>query len=124
MFEQDYILRLVREAARLIAKLVFNIDTPMLFDALGRDLNDPETLNRLLRLIDSGEINEAENHLYLLTEEADPEGLRIALLFYLHLNEKSDQFLKEHNYSRDEVLQGLNDIAGQYGLSDITGTFK
>lgn len=124
MFEQDYILRLIRESARLIAKLVFNIDTPMLFDALAKDANDPETLNRLLTLIDNGEINEAENHLFLLTEEGEPDGLRLALLFYLHLNEKSDKFLRAHDYSRDEVRQGLNDVARQYGLNDITGTFK
>lgn len=124
MFEQDYVLRLIRESARLIAKLVFGIDTPMLFDALAKDASDPETLKRLLELTDNGEINEAENQLYLITEEGTPDGLKLALLFYLHLSEKSDRFLKEHDYSRDEVLQGLNDAARQYGLDEITGTFN
>lgn len=124
MFEQDYVLRLIRESARLIAKLVFGIDTPMLFDALLKDANDPETLKRLLELTDNGEINQAENQLFLITEEGEPDGLRLALLFYLHLNEKSDKFLREHDYSRDEVLQGLSDVARQYGINDITGTFN
>ena len=38
--------------------------------------------------------------------------------FYQHIAEYSDEFLEEHNYSRDEILEGLESIAREYGILD------
>ena len=38
--------------------------------------------------------------------------------FYQHIAEYSDEFLEEHNYSRDGILEGMESIAQEYGILD------
>ena len=123
MFEQDYIMRLVKEMVRVILKLIFDIDTESPTSELLEGQAEKATLDRLLRLIDSGSINLAENGLYELLEEESGENLKIALLFYSYLNEKEDAFLEEHNFSRKEVEEGLRTVISQYGISGIGEMF-
>ena len=123
MFEQDYIMRLVKEMVRAILKLIFNIDTESPTEELLEEQEEKETLDRLLRLVDSGNIDQAENELYELLAEENRTNLKIALLFYSYLNEKDDTFLEEHNFSREEVEEGLRTVVAQYGLSGIEEMF-
>ena len=123
MFEQDYIMRLVKEMVRAILKLIFNIDTESPTAELLEEQEEKETLDRLLRLVDNGSINQAENELYELLAEENKTNLKIALLFYSHLNEKDDTFLEEYNFSREEVEEGLRTVVAQYGLSGIEEMF-
>ena len=123
MFEQDYFMRLVKEMVRAILKLIFDIDTESPTSELLEGQAEKETLDRLLRLIDSGSINQAENELYELLAEENRTNLKIALLFYSYLNEKDDTFLEEHNFSREEVEEGLRTVVVQYGLNDIGEMF-
>ena len=117
MYEQDYIMRLIKEMVRSILKLLFNIDTESPSSELLEDAEEKQTLESLLDMIDEGRINEAENSLYDSIENWDKSGLEIALLFYSYLNDKSDEFLEEHDFNRDEVKQGLEDITSRYGVS-------
>lgn len=123
MFEQDYIMRLVKEMVRAILKLIFNIDTESPTAELLEEQEEKETLDRLLRLVDNGSINQAENELYELLAEENKTNLKIALLFYSHLNEKDNAFLEEYNFSREEVEEGLRTVVAQYGLSGIEEVF-
>jgi hypothetical protein len=47
----------------------------------------------------------------------------VALLFYSYLNDKSDEFLENNNFSRDEVKDGLETIVSKYGLNSIASMF-
>ena len=87
------------------------------------DAEEKQTLESLLDLIDEGRINEAENSLYESIENLDKSGLEMALLFYLYLNDKSDEFLEEHDFSRDEVKQGLKDVTARYGVNGFAEMF-
>ncbi len=117
MYEQDYIMRLINEMVRTILKLLFNIDTESPSSELLKNAEEKQTLESLLDMIDEGRINEAENTLYDSIKNFEKSGLEIALLFYLYLNDKSDEFLEEHDFSRDEVKQGIEDITSRYGIS-------
>lgn len=123
MFEQDYIIRLIKEMVRTILKLLFNIDIESPTIDLLEESEERETLEELLNMIDEGKIDEAENKIYEATESLDKNILEIALLFYSYLNDKSDEFLEEHNFSRNEVKQGLVDITSRYGLDSISEMF-
>lgn len=124
MFEQDYIMRLIKEMVRAILKLLFQIDTDSPTEELLEEKEEKEAFHALVELIDDGRINEAENHLYeqMENEEANERSasLKTALLFYSYLNQKSDDFLKEHDYSRQEIQEGLNQIISRYGLEGLT----
>ncbi|MBQ8625857.1 MAG: hypothetical protein IJ419_06840 [Agathobacter sp.] len=123
MFEQDYIMRLVREIARVIAKLLFNIDSETLTEDLQNRLEETDTLKKLLDMVDEGQINEAENCLDDLLCAESPNSVEIAILFYYHLNEKTDMFLEGNGFSREEVKLGMEKLAGDLGLSGLADAF-
>ena len=110
MFEQDYVMRLIKEMVRAILKLLFNIDTESPTVELLENKEEQETLENLLDMVDAGEINEAENRLYDLTSNTDVNSLEIALLFYSYLNDKTDDFLEANDFSRDEIKLGLENV--------------
>ena len=123
MYEQDYIMWLIKEMVRAILKLLFNIDTESPSAELLEDAEEKQTLEVLLDMVDEGRINEAENSLYDLTEKMDKSDLETALLFYSYLNDKSDAFLEEHDFNRDEVKQGLESITSRYGIRGFAELF-
>ena len=123
MFEQDYVMRIIKEMVRAILKLLFNIDTDSPSTELLEDEKEQQKLDALLDMVDAGSINEAENIIYEITENGDKVNLEIALLFYSYLNDKSDDFLEEHNFSRDEIKSGLKDIFSRYGVGSFTEMF-
>lgn len=117
MFEQDYIMRLIREMVRTLLKLLFHMDADPLSQDFIPEGDTQNTLSRLLAMTDTGQINEAENHIYGLTYDKDMEHLKLALAFYSYLNEKEDYFLREHGYSREEIQSGIKDLLSRYGIS-------
>lgn len=118
-YEQDYIMRMIKEMVRalmsvLLKKRFHELDLEEKAEIMG----DDET-KELFVLADTGKINEAEN---LLLENADfsnPRFIQEAMAFYEHINEYDDEFLEEHNYTREEIVDGLKDILNYYGLSGM-----
>ena len=94
MFEQDYVMRLIKEMVRAILKLLFNIDTDSPSAELLEDAKEQQTLDELLDMVDNGFINEAENKIYEITEEGKKTDLEMALLFYSYLNVHIPQELR------------------------------
>ena len=123
MFEQDYIMRLVKEIIRMLLKLLFNLDVESPTSDLLENQEEKSILNALLDMVDAGNIDEAENQIYDLTVDSDIKHLETALLFYSYLNEKSDDFLNEHHFSREEIRSGLHDVVSRYGLEGMAGAF-
>jgi hypothetical protein len=123
VFEQDYVMRLIKEMVRAMLKLLFNIDTDSPTSELLEDSEEKTTLDTLLHMVDDGKVNEAENEIYEMIENLDQNYLEVALLFYSYLNAKSDEFLEDNNFSRDEVKDGLETIVSRYGLNSIASMF-
>ena len=119
MFEQDYIMRLIKEMIRAILKLLFSIDTDSPTTDILSENEQKETINHLLDMVDNGNINEAENLLYDLIDGNDKSTLGLALLFYSYLNEKEEDFLEAHQYSREEIEEGLKTIISDYGIDGL-----
>lgn len=123
MFEQDYIIRLIKEMIRAILKLLFNMDTDNPMEVLAEEKESKETLEKLLDMVDNGNINEAENQIYNMTSDNNMANLEVALLFYSYLNDKDDEFLQRHGFSRDEVKSGVKELASRYGLMGMADIF-
>ncbi|CCX38056.1 putative uncharacterized protein [Clostridium sp. CAG:1013] len=119
MLTEDYIVRMIRDMGRLLARV------------LGSDALEPETveassslpsgdglplLEELKNMCGRGEINQAEDLLFERLDFSDPSTFPIALVFYQHLNEFSDKELEAWDYSREEIFQGLEDCAREYGV--------
>jgi len=124
MFEQDYIMRLIREMVRAILKLLFQIDTDHPTVDLLEDEEQQSILNGLMAMIDAGNVNEAENRVYEMTSGGNTAYFEIALLFYYYLNEKDDDFLQEHDYCREEIQLGIKNLASEYGVSGVIEAYS
>ena len=83
------------------------------YEVSGTDLND------LLDMIDNGQINEAENLMLDDIDYSDKKELAAALLFYQYLSEKKKDFLWDHDYSDEEILDGAKQILQKAGYGDI-----
>ncbi len=119
MFEQDYVMRMIKEIARVLAKIIFNADSETIEEDLKEDKETQQKLTKVFDMIDEGLINEAENIIFEILERGNKTDLQIALQFYSYLNDKSDLFLEKHNFSREEILSGLRDVMAQYGVTGI-----
>lgn len=118
-YQDDYVMRTISDLVRAIARLVLrknDID----YD-LPEDEDKYTSLDKVYRqlkdLADAGEINEAEN---LLSDNLDPpdlDCLEMALTFYMYLNQFNDDILYTANYSREEIVDGINSVCAEYGIS-------
>ena len=119
MFEEkDYYMRIVHELVRMLIRLVFSKDIDR-DDEEAVPLEVMEKYKKLISMIDDGQINEAEN---LLLDGLEPY-FELALMFYEKMNGKTDEFLEEHDYSREEVTDGIKYVVDFYGYGSLMDAF-
>ena len=118
--EQDYIMRMIKEFANVLGRLLFNKKKPMYeLDVTNRYHVGDDLYTRLCRMADEGKINEAENLLYEEMVPGDMDYLEMALAFYAYLNCFEDEVLHRYHYTRDEIKDGMEDFLDRYGCSDM-----
>ena len=115
-------MRIVHEWIRTLIKLIFNKDIAKEEDA-EIPLEVMEQFRKLNAMIDDGEINEAENILLDGLEEGNRAYFEMSLLFYEKLSGKTDEFLAEYDYSREEVVDGLKYVVNYYGYGSLLEAF-
>ena len=120
--DKDYVMRIVHEWIRTLIKLIFNKDIDKEEDA-EIPLEVMEQFRKLNAMIDDGEINEAENILLDGLEEGNRAYFEMSLFFYEKLSGKTDEFLAEHDYSREEVVDGLKYVVNFYGYGSLLDAF-
>lgn len=118
--EKDYIMRIIKEMVRVLFSLMLGkkyvaveMEKENRFEVSGKKLED------YLRMIERGEINEAENQLLENIDYSDKDNVATAALFYQYLSEKTDCFLTEHDFSKEEVLDGMNRLVQKAGYGDV-----
>lgn len=117
MFKQDYIMRQIESLSSLLAKLLFNKDSTT-YDLPSQEAYEQSDLlyKQLEALLAEGKINEAEDTLFKELDGGNLRYFELALDFYGKLNGFDDQYLAAHNYSREEIEEGLRAIAERFGL--------
>ena len=118
--EKDYIMRIIKEMARVLFSLMLGkkyvaveMERNNGYEVSGRKLDE------LLGMIDCGEINRAENLLQESIDYSDKQSVAAAALFYQYLSEKEEGFLTEHDFSKEEVLDGMNRLLQKSGYGDV-----
>lgn len=122
--EKDYIMRIIKEMVRVLFSLIFGKQ----YKAIElTDENKYEVSGKALeewkKMVDSGFINEAENELLQRIDYTNKEELYAAILFYQYVGEKDADFLKKHDYSMEEVLDGLKRLAEKAGYGEMSDIF-
>lgn len=115
--KNDFVMRQIQDMVRMLAKIVLGRDTieyekkeDIKFSEMSQIYTD------LIHMVDNGKINEAENLLFDEIKKDENKCFETALYFYDYLNMFSDSFLEEHNYSREEVKEGVQNLANSRGL--------
>lgn len=118
--EKDYIMRMIKEMVSvlfsiLLGKQYVSVDEERKngYEVSGTDLND------LLDMIDNGQINEAENLMLDVLITVIKRDWRQLCCFYQYLSEKKKDFLQDHDYSDEEILDGAKQILQKAGYGDI-----
>ena len=116
--EKDYIMRMIKEMVRVLFSLIFgkkyvSVELENKYEVSGKNLKD------FLDMIDSGEINEAENILLDSIDYTDRNEVMAVAFFYQYLSEKDSEFLKNNNYTKEEVMSGFKQLLMQSGYTDL-----
>ncbi len=121
-YEEDYIMRIIKEAVEVLARIIFHKKTPFYeMEKTNPYCTGDNLYERLFAMADHGKINEAENLLYQGLRPEDQNYLEIGLAFYHHINAYTDTFLRDHNYTRDEIKEGIRTLLKQYGMKELFG---
>ena len=112
-YEKDYIMRLIHGIARMLARLFLGIEMEEEGEPVFlRDREVREHHDYLRQMIDAGRVNAAEEKLFDLLDSAvwdNRQKASLALAFYDYLNGKDDDFLAAADFSRDEIIRGMED---------------
>lgn len=118
--EKDYIMRMIKEMVRILFSLIYGkkyvsveLEKENKYEVSGKNLKS------FLDMIDSGQINEAENILLDSIDYTDRNEVMAAALFYQYLSEKDSEFLKNNNYTKEEVMSGFKQLLMQSGYTDL-----
>ena len=118
-YEKDYIMRLIHGISRALARLFLNEDLDENRSGAVMRAACRQSCDYLLMLVDSGQINAAENTLFEIIDSAGWETKELAsliLLFYDHVNDKDDAFLEKASFSRKEIVSGMEDAMKRIGM--------
>jgi|WetSurMetagenome_2_1015567.scaffolds.fasta_scaffold381135_2 hypothetical protein len=118
MYHDDWLMSQIRLLAAAIAKIIFRKD--VIFYEVKDDENKNETDELFLylrTLLDSGDINTAEDLLFESLQPDDQDLLLLAVDFYQRLNDLSDEDLVRSHFSRAEIYDGLQEVQRIYGLT-------
>ena len=123
--EKDYIMRMIKEMVRVLFSLMFGkkyvsveLEKENKYEVSGKNLKD------FLDMIDSGQINEAENILLDNIDYTNNDDVMAAALFYQYLREKNSEFLINNNYTKEEVLSGFKQLLVQSEYNNLLYMIK
>ena len=118
--KQDYIMRMIQDGVRFLGQLLLGKDHPVYELPKEEHYSATDSFYaRILHLADEGKINEAENELLDYIDGREIELLELALSFYQYLAEIDEDFLEGHNYSKEEVRDGINALARACNVSGL-----
>ena len=123
--EKDYIMRMIKEMVRILFSLIYGkkyvsveLEKENKYEVSGKNLKS------FLDMIDSGQVNEAENILLDNIDYANNDEVMAAALFYQYLSEKDSEFLINNNYTKEEVLSGFKQLLVQSGYNNLLYMIK
>ncbi len=123
--EKDYIMRMIKEMVRILFSLIYGkkyvsveLEKENKYEVSGKNLKS------FLDMIDSGQINEAENILLDNIDYTNNDDVMAAALFYQYLSEKDSEFLINNNYTKEEVLSGFKQLLVQSGYNNLLYIIK
>lgn len=119
MYEQDYIMRMNRDAVSVIAKLAFNKDINSLKNIVNDELV-ADNIHKTTYMQDGAkDLLKMEEEILRDLKQNKNRALERAMLFYLSLSEENEEFLQNHNYSHEKLKERLLEVSEELGIADM-----
>ena len=123
--EKDYIMRMIKEMVKILFSLICGKKyVSVEFEKENKYEVSGKNLKSFLDMIDSGQINEAENILLDNIDYTNNDDVMAAALFYQYLSEKDSEFLINNNYTKEEVLSGFKQRKPRKVKNEPTGSVR
>ena len=121
MYEQDYIMRQIKEITAVMAKVLLDAKVDQSF-AMLQEVNNQKAYT-LIEKLRNGEIKEAVEEVDRLTDNNTKENLVIGLAFYDELSDISDAALIAAGYSWVKAREAFERFAEKYGMQQMTNLY-
>lgn len=121
MFEQDYIMRQIKEMTAVIAKVIFGAKVEKSFEMLQEV--ERQKAFALIEQMRNGEPKDAVEELDRLSDNNTKENLMIGLEFYAQLSDMDDDFFEKNGYSLVMAKKDFEHFAEKFGLEHITDLY-
>jgi hypothetical protein len=113
MYENDYIMRMIKSGLQAIASIF--IKNNSIEDSIENNnvfIAEDQLLEIMLKkYLSDGEINKAEDMIFEAVEaHKSPRNLELSLFFYKEISSWSEDKLRSCNFSREEILEGIEAI--------------
>ena len=117
-YHQDWLMRQIEAITATLAFLLTGKKKhSVTIETNAQEMPGTNTLYLRLRMLTAqGQLCAAEDLLYEAMDEWEPEAAEAAVHFYSDLNRLSDAELDKCNFSREEIMDGLNHVARHYHL--------
>lgn len=114
IYQRDWLMRQIENMIAAIMHFLTHTSTEKSEIQLSQSLSE-----EIDCLLERGDICGAENWIYENLDDQDIQWLQLSVYFYKKLNSYSDEYLKNHNFSRDEIISGLTDVTERFGFGYI-----
>lgn len=112
IYQKDWLMRQIES---IIAAIVH-----FLSSSSKEEVQPASLLNAEIdSFLEQGDICGAENWIYENVDDQDIRWLHASVYFYKNLNTYSDQYLTDHDFSREEIISGLTDMSERFGFGHI-----
>jgi hypothetical protein len=118
MYEEDFIMRQIREITAVIAKVLFGKKADSMTLMLHQ--RERQKVEFLADKVKDGEIQDAVDELNRLADNNTKENLMVGLEFYNQLCELDEDFFIENGYSLVKAREDFESFAEKFGLEQMT----
>ena len=121
MFEQDYIMRQIKEITAVMAKVLFGAKTDQSFYMLQEV--ERQKAFALIEKMHNGEVQDAVDEVNKLADNNTKENLMIGLEFYADLSDMDEKFFAEKGYSLVKAREDFESFAEKFGMQQMTNLY-
>ncbi len=117
-YQKDYLMRLIEDIVRIIAKIFFGKDyaSYQYIDEMMLSKTDL-WYRQIMELIEQRRLCEAEDILFDGLEADNKDHMSVALDMYLAMNALTDDELDAADFSREEIKDGLKKVTQLFGVN-------
>jgi hypothetical protein len=117
MFENDYFERMIKTVINGLVSIFKNKNS--IENSIENDsviLKEDQLLEIMIKkYISEGQINKAEDMLFEAIEDRkSSRNLELAVFFYETISKWDDEKLSKCNFSKEEIVDGLNEVKSLY----------